>query len=74
MINFLFLHYQGYWYQDGYVRTSAKEFSTKNLANIMIHLTNDAVQKKGEEYGKFENANKVKRNEKKSYIDKYNKL
>ena len=26
----------------------------------MIHLTNDAVQKKGEEYGKFENGNKVK--------------
>ena len=25
----------------------------------MVHLTNDAVQKKGEEYGKFENANKV---------------
>ena len=26
----------------------------------MIHLTNDAVQKKGEEYGKFENGNKVR--------------
>lgn len=25
----------------------------------MIHLTNDAVQKKGDDYGKFENANKV---------------
>ena len=25
----------------------------------MVHLTNDAVQKKGEEYGKFENGNKV---------------
>jgi hypothetical protein len=26
----------------------------------MTHLTNDAVQKKGEEYGKFESGNKVK--------------
>ena len=24
-----------------------------------MHLTNDAIQKKGEEYGKFENCNKV---------------
>jgi hypothetical protein len=34
----------------------------------MIHLTNDAVQKKGEENGKFENANKVKK-KKKSILD-----
>ena len=25
----------------------------------MIHLTNDAVQKKSESYGKYENGNKV---------------
>ena len=25
----------------------------------MIHLTNDAVQKKSEEYGKYESGNKV---------------
>ena len=25
----------------------------------MVHLTNDAVQKLGEEYGKFENGNKI---------------
>jgi len=25
----------------------------------MIHLTNDSVQKKGEEYGRFEDGNKV---------------
>lgn len=44
---------KGYFYQDGYLRTSSKEFSLKRLANKMIHLTNDAIQKKGEEYGKF---------------------
>ena len=50
---------KGYWYKDGYIRTSSKEFSLKNLGNRLIHLTNDAIQKKGEEYGKFENSNKV---------------
>lgn len=49
----------GYWYQDGYIRTCSKEFTLKNLGNRLIHLTNDAVQKRGEEYGKFENGNKV---------------
>lgn len=51
---------KGYWYQEGYIRTSSKEFTTKNLDNKLIHLTNDAVQKKGEDYGKFESGNKVK--------------
>ncbi|CAD8057988.1 unnamed protein product [Paramecium primaurelia] len=50
---------KGYWYTEGYVRTSSKEFSMKNLTNKMIHLTNDAVQKKGEDYGKYEKGNKV---------------
>lgn len=31
----------------------------RNLENRLIHLTNDAIQKKGEEYGKFESCNKV---------------
>lgn len=41
-------------YQEGYIRTSSQEFKINNLNNKMIHLTNDAVQKKGEGYGKFE--------------------
>ena len=49
----------GYFYQDGYLRTSCKEFSVQNLSNRYIHLTNDAVQKNSEDYGKFENANKL---------------
>eukprot|EP01017_Pseudomicrothorax_dubius_P009264 TRINITY_DN13114_c0_g2_i1.p1 TRINITY_DN13114_c0_g2~~TRINITY_DN13114_c0_g2_i1.p1 ORF type:complete len:1000 (+),score=219.17 TRINITY_DN13114_c0_g2_i1:100-3099(+) len=60
---------KGYWYQDGYIRTSSKEFNVKNLANRMIHLTNDAVQKKGEEYGKFENGNKISYSEFQRYLD-----
>ena len=50
---------KGYFYQDGYLRTSSKEFSLNNLSNRMIHLTNDAVQKFADDYGKFENGNKM---------------
>ena len=50
---------KGYWYQDGYIRTSSSEFSLENLGNTQIHLTNDAVQKKCEDYGKHESGNKV---------------
>ena len=49
----------GFFYQDGYLRTSSKEFSVQNLNNKYIHLTNDAIQKNSEDYGKFENANKL---------------
>ena len=35
----------------------------------MIHLTNDAVQKKGEEYGKFEQGNKISFLEFQRYLD-----
>lgn len=50
---------KGYCYNDGYIRTSCKEYSTNNLSNKFVHLTNDAVQKKSDDYGKFENGNKV---------------
>jgi tubulin monoglycylase TTLL3/8 len=38
--------FKGYFYQDGYVRTSWKKFSLKSLDDRECHLTNDAVQKK----------------------------
>ena len=50
---------KGYWYEDGYIRTASKEFTLKNVENKLIHLTNDAVQKKGDDYGKYEDGNKV---------------
>ncbi len=50
---------KGYFYEDGYLRTSSKEFSLNNLGNKYIHLTNDAIQKKSDDYGKFENGNKL---------------
>jgi len=33
---------KGYFYEEGYVRTSSSEYSCKNF-NKMIHLTNDAI-------------------------------
>lgn len=60
---------RGYWYTEGYIRTSSREFTTKNMDNKMIHLTNDAVQKKGEDYGKFEQGNKVSFEDFTKYMD-----
>jgi hypothetical protein len=41
----------------------------KNLTNKMIHLTNDAVQKKGEDYGKYEKGNKVSFEDFSAYVE-----
>jgi hypothetical protein len=37
--------HQGYFYQDGYLRTAWKEFSGEDVEDLFIHLTNDAIQK-----------------------------
>ena len=50
---------KGYFYDEGYLRTSSREFSIQNLSNKLVHLTNDAIQKKAEDYGKFECGNKL---------------
>ena len=34
----------------------------------MVHLTNDAIQKKSEEYGKFEGGNKISYKEFSKYL------
>ena len=54
---------QGYFFKDGYLRTSCKEFTLKNTKDKFIHLTNDAIQKNHEDYGKYESGNKL------SYFD-----
>ena len=35
---------KGYCYEDGYVRTSCKEFNLDDVGDKFIHLTNDAIQ------------------------------
>ena len=60
--------FQCFFYQDGYLRTSGAEFSADNLKNRFIHLTNDAVQKKSANYGKFEEGNKLSYQEFQNYL------
>ena len=49
-------------YHDCYFRTSSKSFDLTNFLKL-IHLTNDAVQVNSDDYGKFENANKMSIND-----------
>ena len=60
---------QGYSYTDGYLRTASTEYSTKDITNSFIHLTNDAIQKHSEEYGKFEDGNKLSYRDFQRYLD-----
>lgn len=64
----------GYWYEEGYIRTSSKEFNLKQVNCKFIHLTNDAVQKKSEDYSKYESGNKVSYNEFQRYLMSQYKL
>ena len=34
-----------YFFKEGYIRTSAETYSTENIDNYFIHLTNNAIQK-----------------------------
>lgn len=50
---------QAYFHKDGYARTSSRTFSTSNIFDLQVHLTNDCAQKTGDTYGKHEAGNKV---------------
>lgn len=52
-------HLKGFAYDEGYIRTSSREYCPSKLGNLLIHLTNDAVQKRCDDYGKHEAGNKV---------------
>jgi tubulin---tyrosine ligase len=60
---------QAYFYKEGYLRTSCTEFNMSNIQNKFIHLTNDAIQKKSPDYGKFEDGNKLSYDTFQAYID-----
>lgn len=59
----------GFFYNDGYLRTASKVFNINNCEDLSIHLTNDAVQKKQDDYGRFEQANKLSYNDFQRYLD-----
>lgn len=60
---------KGYMYRDCYFRTSSKPFDLNNLSSRYVHLTNDAVQMNSEDYGRFENGNKLSINDFQRYLD-----
>lgn len=43
---------RGYVYNEGYIRTSSKIFSMETF-NRFVHLTNDAIQSRSADYGKY---------------------
>lgn len=52
-------HFRGYFFKEGYIRTSSYEFNLEDLEDRDVHLTNDAVQDRNDEYGKYEAGNKI---------------
>lgn len=60
---------KGYFYREGYLRTASKEFSLKSLGSRLVHLTNEAVQRNYDEFGKFEPGNKLTYSELQRYLD-----
>jgi hypothetical protein len=44
---------RAYWYQDGYIRTSSYIWRLDEIEDTYIHLTNDAIQKFSNDYGKY---------------------
>ena len=48
-------------FKEGYIRTSCEEFtlSQDSISKAYVHLTNNAVQKNSENYGKFEDGNQL---------------
>lgn len=50
---------RGYWYHDGYIRTSSYPWSLQTINDNLVHLTNDAIQKHAANYGKYEAGNKL---------------
>lgn len=57
-----------YWYEDQYLRTSSNIYNLDDVSNKITHLTNEAIQKFDENYGKFESANKISMAEMAKYL------
>lgn len=60
---------KGYFYEEGYIRTSCKEYTLDDLDSKTVHLTNDAIQVMDEDYGKYECGNKLSFAEFQRYLD-----
>ena len=62
---------QGYFYSEGYLRTTSCDYNVRDTSNNFVHLTNDAIQKHSEEYGKYEDGNKLSYKDFQRYLDHY---
>ena len=60
--------FKGYWFNEGYIRTSSFEYTTKNCKDLYTHLTNDSIQQNSQEYGKYEKGNKLSYAEFQKYL------
>lgn len=60
---------RAYWFGEGYIRTSSFQFNIEDIGDEVIHLTNDAIQKYCQGYGKHEEGNKVSYNEFQRYME-----
>jgi len=63
-----------YWFKEGYLRLSSEEFNLNDtqIEDKYVHLTNNAVQKYGKNYGKHESGNIISMNEIEKYLPKDN--
>ena len=60
-------------YNEGYIRTSSKIFSLNDLSTKGIHLTNEAVQIQYDDFGKYEQGNKLSFKNLQKYLEKLSK-
>jgi len=59
---------KAYYYQEGYLRTSSKDYSVDDFSKS-VHLTNEAVQIRYDDFGKHEAGNKISYAEFKKYVE-----
>ncbi|OMJ86043.1 hypothetical protein SteCoe_12549 [Stentor coeruleus] len=57
-----------FYYKHGYLRTSSSEYDTQATDNY-IHLTNNCLQKYGENYGMYEKGNTLSFKDFQDYLD-----
>ena len=60
---------KGFAYNDAYIRTSSREYSCDDVTDRFVHLTNDAIQQRADDYGKYENGNKMQLRDFQKYMN-----
>jgi tubulin monoglycylase TTLL3/8 len=61
---------KAYFYEDGYIRTSSTKYTSKTN-DVFVHLTNDAVQKHADNFGKYESGNKLSYHDFQKYLNSH---